>query len=271
MHGLGNDFVVLDARMDPLVLNPDQARRIADRREGVGCDQIITLLPAKEPGHSVFMRIQNSDGSEVDACGNATRCVGSLLMSETGGEEIEIETGAGVLRARRNGAAGSIAVDMGEPRFGWEEIPLAREMDTLKGEYDINGLHEPAFVNVGNPHAVFFVADAEEVDLVNLGPRIETDVLFPERVNVNAVSLNADGSLRLRVWERGAGLTRACGTGACASLVAASRRGVSPRRNILQLDGGELTIEWRDDNHIIMEGPVATSFHGRLRLPEAEA
>lgn len=261
MHGLGNDFVVFDARNEPLALSAEQAREIADRRNGVGCDQVITLLPSQDA--DVFMRVQNADGSEVGACGNATRCVAKLIGNGDG--DLLVETQEAVLSCSR--AEGDmIAVDLGEPRLDWQNIPLAREMDSVHGDYTAGPLSDPAFVNVGNPHIIFFVEDADAVDLAALGPKIETDPLFPERINVNVVSLIGTDALRLRTWERGAGLTQACGTGASASTVAAIRRELTGRAVTVRVDGGSLAIEWRDDDHVIMTGEAETSYDGALSL-----
>ena len=267
MHGLGNDFVVLDARAAPIRLSEAQVRAIADRRLGVGCDQLITLENSSRA--DAFMRIRNADGGEVAACGNASRCVATLLMHERGTDRVVIETAAGLLETRDAGA-GLITVDMGEPRFGWRDIPLAREMDTLHldlvlGPASAPVLSHPCAVNVGNPHAVFFVEDVEAVPLATVGPMLEHHPLFPERVNVEVAELLGPGRIRMRVWERGAGITSACGTGACATLVAAVRRKLGPRTAEVELDGGPLRIEWREsDNRLLMTGPVATSFRGTL-------
>jgi len=254
MHGLGNDFVVLDARTEPLIpITNDLARALADRRTGIGCDQLILL------GESDFadfrMRIFNNDGSEVEACGNATRAVALLH-----GEDATIETAGGVLQATLTG--GGIAVDMGAPRFGWEEIPLAYAMDTTALPVAWENLENPLAVNVGNPHVVFFVDDADAVELDRLGPQIEHDPLFPERVNVNVAQVVSRDRILLRVWERGAGLTRACGTGACATAVAAMKKGLVEREVAVTLPGGTLTIRWDEDGEITMTGPAAESFRG---------
>jgi diaminopimelate epimerase len=262
MHGLGNDFVVIDARGAPLDLNPDQVRAIADRRTGVGCDQLI-VIEAPHDGGDAYMRIHNSDGAEVDACGNGSRCIGALLMGETGKGRTRIETGAGVIVAEI-AQNGEISVDMGEARLDWRDIPLAREMDTLEIDFAVGPLSKPTAVGMGNPHAVFFVPDIAAVDLAVHGPRIERDPLFPARTNVEIVQVTAPERLRVRVWERGAGITRACGTGACASLVAAARRGLCGRSAEVELDGGMLRISWLDNNHVLMTGPVAHSFDGIL-------
>jgi diaminopimelate epimerase len=263
MHGLGNDFVVFDTRTAPLALDGNQARAIADRRTGIGCDQLITLEPARDRRADVFMRIHNADGGEVEACGNAARCIATLLMKETGRDRVTIETVVGLLDAARNGDS-LVSVDFGPALLDWLEIPLAREMDTLHLDCSLGPLSDPVAVNIGNPHAVFFVPDAEKIDLESLGAKLEHHPLFPERVNVEIAHRTPDGRLRMRVWERGVGITRACGTGACATLVAASRRGLTARKAGVILDGGLLTIEWRADGHVIMTGPVATSFTGRL-------
>ena len=264
MHGLGNDFVVLDARARPWPLDGPRARAIADRKTGVGCDQLIVLEPAGDRRADAFMRIRNADGGEVEACGNAARCVAILLMEEAGRDRAVIETPAGLLDAARR-PDGLIAVDMGPVRLEWREIPLARAMDTLHLELTLGPLADPVAVNVGNPHVVFLVPDAETIPLGELGPKIEHHPLFPERVNVEVATRLSDGTLRMRVWERGVGITRACGTGACATLVAAHRRGLAGRAATVLLDGGPLLIEWRaGDNHVVLTGAVATSFRGRL-------
>ncbi|HZF95803.1 MAG TPA: diaminopimelate epimerase, partial [Allosphingosinicella sp.] len=234
MHGLGNDFVVFDAREAPVEIDAARARAIADRKTGVGCDQLIVVEPSDTA--DVRMRIWNADGGEVEACGNAARCVAMLV-----GGESTIETKGGIIRGVANGAGAS--VDMGAPRFGWDEIPLAYPMDTAAMPVGWEALQSPAAVNVGNPHAVFFVDDANAADLARFGPLIENDPLFPDRVNVNVASLEG-GALRLRVWERGAGLTQACGTGACATAVAAIRRKLVASPVEVRLPGGSLTIEW---------------------------
>jgi len=268
MHGLGNDFVVIDARDMDLHLNGAQVRAIADRRTGVGCDQLIVVgAPPNGRGSSgeadVFMTILNADGGEVEACGNATRCVAAALMAETGSNEAAIETVAGVLRATDAGD-GQIAVDMGLALSGWQDIPLAEARDTLHLGIAEGPLVDPVAVNVGNPHAVFFVDDVAAIALETHGPRLEHHPLFPQRINVEAAQVISSERIRLRVWERGTGVTRACGTGACATLVAAHRRGLTGRRAEVVLDGGTLIIEWRADGHVVMTGPAAVSFNGLL-------
>jgi diaminopimelate epimerase len=254
MHGLGNDFVVLDAREQALPpVTPALARGLADRRTGIGCDQLILLEPSRAADFR--MRIFNSDGGEVQACGNATRAVALLH-----GEAARIETAGGVLAVQpgSNGAA----VDIGEPSFEWQAIPLAYAMDTRALPVAWEELEQPAAVNVGNPHAIFFVPDCDAVALDRLGPVIEHDPLFPERVNVNVATIENPGTIRLRVWERGAGLTRACGTGACATAVAAMRRGLVDREVAVALPGGTLSIAWGANGHITMTGAAAESFRG---------
>lgn len=263
MHGLGNDFVIVDARTEPFDLSDAAAQRIADRRQGIGCDQLIIMEPPANGQADVFMRIRNADGCEVGACGNATRCIAALLRKETGSDRIVIETKAGLLIAEA-ADGGLFTVDMGEAKTAWQDIPLAREMDTLHLRVAAGQLTDPVGVAIGNPHAVFFVDDAEAVDLSSLGPALEHNPLFPERANIGVATVMGSSRLRLRVWERGVGLTQACGTGACAAAVAAIRRGLTKRRVTVMLDGGDLIIEWRQSGHVFMTGPVSTSFCGTL-------
>ena len=263
MHGLGNDFVVIDARDRTLALDADAARRIADRHKGVGCDQILIIEPPQDARALAFMRIRNADGGEAEACGNGARCVAELLMRASGRERIAIETVAGMLEATAAGAH-RVTVDMGEPRLGWRDIPLARDCDTLHVPLTLKTLSDPVCTSMGNPHATFFVPDAETIDLATLGPTLEHDPIFPARANIGVAQILSRARLRLRVWERGDGLTLACGSGACAALVAAHRRGLTERRAEIIADGGTLEIEWRADNHVAMTGPVATSFAGTL-------
>ena len=262
-HGLGNDFVVFDARHQPITLSAEAVRAIADRRTGVGCDQLMVIGPPGDRDADVTMRIFNADGGEVAACGNGTRCVAGLLLDETDAQAVRIATAAGVL-ACRPAAQGAVTVDMGPAAADWRDIPLAEASDTLALPIVEETLDTPTAVAIGNPHAVFFVDDAEAVPLERLGPLVEHHPLFPERANVEAVSVIGKDRLRMRVWERGVGITRACGTGACAALVAAARRGLTGRRGDVVLDGGTLTIAWRGDGHVEMTGPVATSFTGVL-------
>ncbi|HWI86036.1 MAG TPA: diaminopimelate epimerase [Sphingomonas sp.] len=253
MHGLGNDFVVIDARAAPVTVDPARARAIADRREGIGCDQVI-LIERSEIADA-RMRIWNSDGGEVEACGNASRAVALLLGSQS-----TLETLGGTLRLMADG--GLATVDMGIPRFGWDEIPLAYPMDTAHLPVGWDELDDPAAINVGNPHVIMFVEDCDTVDLERLGPQIEHDPLFPDRINVNVATIEARDRIRLRVWERGAGLTRACGTGACATAVAAIRSGRVESPVTMALPGGELLIDWAPGSNISMSGPAAHVFTG---------
>jgi diaminopimelate epimerase len=268
MNGLGNDFVVLDARPRPLPLLPDVARAIADRKEGIGCDQLIVLEPSRKA--DVFMRIFNADGGEVGACGNAARCVAALVAAERGTPAVSIETESGVVGATVN-PDGSVTIDMGAPRFAWSEIPLAepfhdtRRIELQIGPIDDPVLHSPSVVNVGNPHCLFFVEDVEAHDLARFGPMLEHHPLFPERANISLVQVLAPHALKVRTWERGAGLTRACGTAACAAAVAAARRDLAGRKVKVGLPGGDLLIEWREsDGHILMTGPYALDYEGVL-------
>ncbi len=265
MHGLGNDFVILDGRRDPVALDASHARAIADRHTGIGCDQVIVVSPPEDARADAFMRVHNADGGEVAACGNATRCVASLLMAETGSDNVRIQTLAALLNAQSTGDA-LVTVDMGVPGLAWDDIPLAREQDTMRLSIAAGPLSQPVAVGMGNPHAVFFVDDAKTIDLAELGPKLEHDAMFPERANIGVAQLTGENQLRLRVWERGAGITLACGTGACAAAVAAHRRGLTGRTVTITLDGGKLEIDWRDDDHVMMTGPVATSFTGELDL-----
>ena len=261
MHGLGNDFVVLDRRRAGGPLAAAGARALADRHTGIGCDQVIVIEAPRDSGAQVFMRIVNADGGEAEACGNATRCVAWLIAGESGERRVRIETVAGLLDAELL-PDGRIAVDMGPVRTGWRDIPLARAMDTERVDLALGPLSAPVCNNIGNPHATFFVADAEAIDLATLGPVLEHHHLFPERANIGVGAILGRDRMRLRVWERGAGITRACGSGACAALAAANRRGLTGRAARVMLDGGDLDIAWREDGHVIMTGPAALSFEG---------
>jgi diaminopimelate epimerase len=264
MHGLGNDFVVLDGRARPVVLNAAQARAIADRKTGVGCDQLILIEPSDDPKADVGMRIFNPDGGEAEACGNATRCIARLLMDQQGRDHVVVETAAGLLSATA-AEGGLVTVDMGPARLGWQEIPLREPCDTLNVPIEAGMLAQPTCVSMGNPHAVFFVDDVGAVPLGELGPLLEHHPIFPERANIGVAEARTRHRIRLRVWERGAGITLACGTGACAALVAANLRGLTGRRAVVELDGGELTIDWQRNGHVMMTGPIAISFAGELR------
>jgi len=270
MNGLGNDFVVVDARASGQRFARDAVRRIADRAFGIGCDQFIVLEKPRATGADVFMRIYNAEGGEVDACGNATRCVAALVAEELGRQAVAIETNAGVLPSEVFG--GVVTVDMGTPRFDWDQIPLSEEFaDTTGielqiGPIDAPVLHTPSVVNVGNPHAVFWVKDdPDNYDLGRFGPLLENHPIFPERANISLAQLIGPDRLKVRVWERGAGLTLACGTGACAVAVAAARKKLTGRKVTIELPGGPLQITWRDtDNHIFMTGAWSLDGDGEL-------
>lgn len=269
MNGLGNDFAILDLRGRARQFSPDAVRGICDRAHGVGCDQMIAL-EASPTGADTFMRIWNSDGGEVAACGNAMRCVATVLAKEQGRSNVSIETAAGVLGATVN-TDGTVTVDMGEPRFGWEEIPLAepfhdtRGIELQIGPIDDPVLHTPSVVNIGNPHCIFWVDDVDAHDLAKIGPLLESHPLFPERANISLAQVTASDAIMLKVWERGAGLTRACGTAACAVAVAAHRKRLTGRNVTVTLPGGPLRIEWREgDNHVLMTGPSELEYEGVL-------
>jgi len=271
MHGLGNDFVIIDLRRQQFALDPALVRRIADRHRGVGGDMLITMAAPGDPRADIFMGIYNADGSEVDACGNANRCVARLMMEESGKPQCLIQTNAGLLQCRA-AAGGLIAVDMGAPKFEWQDIPLEERMDTrgidLKiGPIDSPVLAFPSAVNMGNPHCIFFVPDISAHDPARIGPLVENHLLFPERTNVGFAQIRSRSDIRLRVWERGVGVTQACGTAACAVVAAAARKGknLADRKARVELDGGFLDIDWREaDDHITMTGPAALSYRGTL-------
>jgi diaminopimelate epimerase len=271
MHGCGNDFVVFDERARKLGLTPSRAAAIAHRRTGVGCDQFIVIEPPP-PGSNAdaFMRIRNPDGAEAGACGNATRCVASLLASETGRRSFTIRTISGDLPAEVH-ADGSVSVDMGPARLDWRDIPLAQAADTLHLDLAEGPVADPAACSMGNPHATFFVSVIAAVPIEAIGPSLEHAVIFPERANIGFVQVLTPDRLRLRVWERGTGLTLACGSGACAALVNAARRGLAHRRATVVVDGGELVIEWRADGNVLMTGPVAIAFRGAVALESLAA
>jgi diaminopimelate epimerase len=268
MHGLGNDFVILDGRSRALDLPVERRRSIADRRLGVGCDQLIVLEPPTESGADIFMRIYNPDGSEAGACGNATRCVASLVMDERKADHVIVQTISGLLDSQKVGAGGNglpvIAVDMGLARLDWREIPVARACDTNHMPVGLGPLQDPVGTNMGNPHATFFVDDLAAIPLAELGPKLEHDRFFPERANIGVAQMVGENRLRLRVWERGTGLTLACGSGACAAGVAAARRGLSGRTVEVMVEHGTLTIEWLRDDHVMMTGGISLSYKGEL-------
>ena len=257
MHGLGNDFVILDARVEAVTMTPALAKALADRHTGIGCDQLILLEPSSVA--DVKMRIWNHDGGEVQSCGNASRCVVALTGAKT------IETGGGIVAGKADGE--EVEVTLPPPSFGWKDIPLAYPMDTAHLPMAWGPLQHPMALSVGNPHLVFFVADPKAVELNVYGPSIEHDPAFPERINVNVASVGADG-ITLRTWERGAGLTRACGTGAVAAVANAQRRGLADARVTVTLPGGDLVVTRRDDGHLLMAGPAVVSFTGSIDLED---
>ena len=263
MHGLGNDFIIFDWRDGgPAGIGADAARVLADRRLGIGCDQILVI---RDSGSAdIRMDILNQDGSPSGACGNGTRCVADHVMRRAGRDDLSIDTDGGRLHAWRVDGD-EIAVDMGPVATGWREVPLAREADTLHVPLGIDGLGDATCHSLGNPHAVVFVEDAEAVDLARLGPLAEHAPLFPERVNLSVVSQIDEAVFRMRVWERGVGITMACGSGACAVGVAIVRRDLGPRRNRIQMDGGAVQIDWDEaSRHVTMTGPVTHVCHGTL-------
>jgi diaminopimelate epimerase len=269
MNGLGNEILVLDLRRDPVAVKPEEARALA-RPDVLPYDQIMALYPAKTPGTEAYVRIYNNDGSEAGACGNGMRCVAQLVANESGKDVLNFETKAGLSSCRID-APNTVTVDMGAPRFGWQEIPLAEEFRDTRhielqiGPIDAPVLHSPSAVNVGNPHAIFWVDDVNAYDLARLGPLLENHPIFPERANISLCTVAARDNLIVRTWERGAGLTKACGSAACASAVAAVRLKLADRKARVTLPGGDLQIEWRErDDHILMTGPVELEFSGKL-------
>ncbi|MBI3440507.1 MAG: diaminopimelate epimerase [Proteobacteria bacterium] len=265
MHGLGNDFAIFDGRSERLDISPSQIRVLANRRTGIGFDQMLIMEPPTSAGTDIFLRIFNADGGEVGACGNATRGIAKILMSELKKSEVTLETEAARLKAYM--AGNKVTVDMGPACLDWKDIPLSREENTLSLPVIEGGLKHPVAVNIGNPHAVFFVDNAAKVALETIGSKIEHHPLFPERANVEVAQVLSPSTIRMRVWERGAGVTQACGTGACAVAVAGVRRGLTQRKATIVLDGGELDIEWREsDGHVLMTGDVVEVYRGEIAL-----
>lgn len=261
MNGLGNDFVILDARTQPLALSVGAIRAICERGKGIGCDQLLILEPPPKNA-DVFMRIYNSDGSEARACGNGARCVAKLVLQETGKDFIVLATLGGMVKAKA-APQGQITVNMGAPKLKWDEIPLAepfhdtRGIELQIGPIDAPILHSPAVVNVGNPHAIFFVGDLDCIDLSKAGPMLGTHPIFPEGANITLARVDTREHMTIKVWERGAGLTKACGTAACAATVSAARKRMTDRIVNVRLPGGVLMIEWREsDDNILMTGPA---------------
>jgi len=268
MNGLGNDFVVFDARRHPIAMDEAKARAIADRKTGIGCDQLIVLEPSRKA--DVTMRIWNNEGGEVESCGNATRCIADLLFDEKKTTRATIDTKGGFLVAEKGGDK-LVTVDMGAPRFDWKDIPLSekfhdtRYIDLSVGPADAPLIHSPSVVNVGNPHCIFWVKDLDVVDLAKVGPMLEHHPLFPQRANITLARVDSKDHVVIKVWERGVGLTLACGTAACAVMAAGYRlKRLAPKATIT-LPGGDLFMEIREsDGHVIMTGPVAYEFEGDL-------
>jgi diaminopimelate epimerase len=270
MNGIGNEILVVDLRGNSLVFSRDQVRAVAERPVS-HFDQMMVLHAPRIAGTEAYVRIYNSDGSEAEACGNGMRCIGWVVAEKTGRKVLQFETKAGVLDVSVSGID-RISADMGTPRFGWQEIPLAepfhdtRTIELQIGAIDKPTLHSPSAVNIGNPHAVFWVEDVQAYDLGRIGPMLENHPLFPEGANISLAHVTTRDAITVRTWERGAGLTKACGSAACAAAVCAARKGLTGRRVTVTLPGGQLDIEWRADNHIVMTGPVALEHEGVLEL-----
>jgi diaminopimelate epimerase len=269
MNGIGNEIVVVDMRARGGTIKPEEARAAA-APGGAPYDQLMALYPSRTPGTDAFIRIYNNDGSEAGACGNGMRCVADLVAKESGKDALTFETTAGILNCWKN-ADGLFTVDMGVPRFKWNEIPLAEEFRDTRaielqiGPIDEPVLHSPSVVSMGNPHAIFWVDDVNAYDLERFGPLLENHPIFPERANISLAHIVARDHIVIRTWERGAGLTKACGSAACAAAVAAARLRRTGRKMKVSLPGGELTIEWREkDDHVLMTGPVEFEFKGRF-------
>jgi diaminopimelate epimerase len=267
MNGLGNEIVVVDLRASQATVSPEEARAAA-QPPAAAYDQLMTLHSPRTPGTDAFVRIYNNDGSEVGACGNGTRCIASLLFEETGKDKLTFETSSGLLNCWKAHAPGFVTVDMGQPRFAWNEIPLAEEFRDTRGielqvgPIDNPVLHTPSVVNMGNPHAVFWVDDVNAYDLAQFGPLLENHPIFPERANITLAHIKSRDHIAIRTWERGAGLTQACGSAACATAVAAARLKRTERKVRITLPGGDLFVEWRaSDDHVLMTGPV--EFEGK--------
>jgi diaminopimelate epimerase len=266
MHGLGNDFVVFDARDNAVPLAADVVRKLADRHFGIGCDTVVVIRPGGAAADAA-LAFFNADGQEAESCGNATRCVARLLMDERGLARVKLDTRGGLITCADAGR-GLVSLDMGEPGLDWRQVPLAEARDTTSFSLEIGTSSVPvSAVSMGNPHCVLFLPDANAAPVTMLGPRIENLPLFPNRTNVEFAQILDKGRIRMRVWERGVGVTLACGTGACATAVAAVRKGLANRKTELILDGGSLFIDWREeDNHVVMTGPAVTVFRGRVEL-----
>ncbi|MGD9172867.1 MAG: diaminopimelate epimerase [Desulfobacterales bacterium] len=268
MHGLRNDFVIVDGRRKPFRPSVEEIVRICDRHQGVGGDELVVVEPPQSNDAYAFMRIFNPDGREVEACGNATRCIGWLCLQESNRTEVLIDTLGGLLGCRMAGEK-KVAVEMGQLRTGWQEIPLAREMDTLHLNIGAGPLQDPVGMNIGNPHAVFFVDDVDAIDLTAYGPELQKHALFPQGANIGAAQLLDPNTLKLSVWERPGTLTTACGTGACAAVGAARRRGLTDAKQMTVLmPAGSMQIELKEDDSVVMIGPVEICYSGYLPVIE---
>ncbi len=267
MHGTGNDFVVLDGRAREVTIDREAAIRLSDRHFGIGCDQLLVLKPSTVA--DTFMRIFNADGSEISTCGNATRCVADFLMRESGKTTASIETNAGVRHGAKS-ADGGITVNMGEPKWEWQQIPLSESRNTLHLGLEVGLLSDPVAINIGNPHAIFFVRDLNHIKLSEWGATLEHHPLFPERANISAVQVVNESHIKMAVWERGTGITLACGSAACAAVVAGARRDILQRRCTVELPGGTLDVEWKKtatgNGEVLMSGPVAYVFDGAIEI-----
>jgi diaminopimelate epimerase len=269
MNGLGNEIVVVDMRRSPAVISAADARAAA-KPAGAPYDQLMALYAPRTPGTDAFVRIYNNDGSESGACGNGMRCIAELLVKESGKDAVIVETTSGLLSCVKAASPGLFTVDMGAPRFRWDEIPLAEEFDTRAielqiGPIDNPALHSPSAVNIGNPHAIFWVEDVNAYDLGRFGPLLENHPIFPERANITLAAVKSPEHIVIRTWERGAGLTKACGSAACAATIAAARLKRTGRKVTVTLPGGDLVIEWREsDDHVLMTGPVEYEYEGRF-------
>jgi diaminopimelate epimerase len=267
MNGLGNEIVVVDMRLRPDHITAADARSVA---AGVPYDQLMAIYPPRTAPADAFVRILNNDGSEAGACGNGMRCVADILFKESRKTSLTVETRAGPLNCWKGKAPLTSTIDMGSPRLRWDEIPLAEEFEDTRrialqiGPVDRPILHSPSVANMGNPHAVFWVDDVNAYDLGRIGPLLENDPIFPDRANISLAQVVSRDDLIVRTWERGAGLTRACGSAACAAVVCASRIQRTDRRATVRLPGGDLGIEWREDDHVLMTGPVEYEFEGRF-------
>jgi diaminopimelate epimerase len=270
MNGLGNEIVVVDMRATPAPISAEDARAVA-QPAGAPYDQLMALYPPRTPGTEAFVRIYNNDGSESGACGNGTRCIADIAFRETGKTAVTFETQTGLLNCWKSEAPLTSTVDMGEPKFGWKDIPLAEQFHDTRaielqiGPIDSPVLHSPSVVSMGNPHAIFWVEDVNANDLGRFGPLLENHPMFPERANISLAHVTSREHIELRTWERGVGLTKACGSAACAAAVSAARTRRTGRKVTVSLPGGDLSIEWREDNnHVLMTGPVAYEFEGRF-------